>query len=141
MRNEGKSSKLEEHATRILEDDSYAAAVALRSIAAAWVRRERDAREANGGDLPSARVAAQDMFAAFADWTAAMSKPCGATNEMPSLLAEFVSAAAIFAKSYGQHVVLPTLEGGGNFEVPPRHDVERPALRIVSNESEKEGDT
>ena len=50
---------------------------------------------------------------------------------MPSLLADFAAASIIFAKTYGTNVYLPMLESGGEALPPPKHDVERPALRLV----------
>lgn len=126
------SKRLDREATRLLAKDVRATREVMRSVVRAWERREERLRDENDGELPPVSIAASDLFETFARWTSATTRPARETmGQMPALLAEFVAASAVFAKSYGQNVYLPVLQTNGEFVPPPKHDVERPALRLV----------
>lgn len=131
--------KLDEEATRLLEEDRQATYVVMQSILRAWEGREKREMREHGGDLPAASLAASSMFEAFARWANLIQRGDLRDHmaDMPALLGEFVAASIIFAKTYGNNVYLPVIQANGKFVPPPKHDVERPALRLVKAEKRR----
>lgn len=128
--------QLEDEATLLLAQDDRATStrLAMRSVYERWRTTEEAIVADNQGRLPPASVLANDLYEAYSKWSRAMRR--GTDEAAPTLFLSFVAHAAIFAKSYGEHVYLPMLVSGGVDDPDPEHDVDRPALRLVRTKKE-----
>lgn len=89
-----------------------------------------EADEALGG-APAAGQAAEEMFDKWVAFTDALQATRRRPAEISSRFTTFIAHAFVFAKSYGENVYWPTVASAGRALVGPKHDVERPALRLV----------